>query len=672
MLDPSLSRRDLLKIGARSALLAMVGCGDRALGSDRRIVRAAIHPAIGIARVGNSANAWYLAPQVPDPPPQPVGFYRDDFGALKREAVQFRVYGYNAAGEVVRELTADDAQIEWTVHVANRKAQWYQWQIAMDIPEAAKTVLPLRNATVTDRASLAIDAGPHTVCGRDVPPVELAGAFTGVPVKLGDIATDAAGRLVFLGGHGVSASPTNAPIFKEDDDNSFINADDWYDDTCDGPVDATVRIGDRAIPVDGAWVASAPPNYAPQVKAERTLYDLLFDLYAQAGWLAAPATPSFAQDIYPVLQRLSGLQWVNAGFATAFGHNGRYDFEDAAFVARLAAAPPPGGAYDPNAELRRQVFNAYRPPNPPDGNQLPWPWLYGDAMTIPAGQSPRQNASVAQTQYDVLSQWANGHFVADHGTQPAPACIDDVPLAQQPATLDRAALEFCLADAFHPGCETTWPMRHLSMYTSPFRLRRRPAGVPERDYGPTLDQQQTLALTGPLHGQSPGDITRWMGLPWQADTAYCRAGYDTSYDPFAPTFWPARVPNHVLTASDYAIVVDPAQPPQRRIDAFGNRTDWTKPLHGTTAQQMEQMVRIFGSMGLVEVRPGVTGDPAFPAVMMVASYGPDVPPADAGSVAEPVAAKGVAAPATADAKRRAHGLPRGTNFESVDEGRRAP
>jgi hypothetical protein len=73
----------------------------------------------------------------------------------------------------------------------------------------------------------------------------------------------------------------------------------------------------------------------------------------------------------------------------------------------------------------------------------------------------------------------------------------------------------------------------------------------------------------------------------------------------------------------------------------------------------------------VEVRPGVVGEPAFPAVMMVASYGPDVPPADAGSVAEPPLAKGAVA-ATDDAKRSAHGLPRGTNFESTDEARRAP
>ena len=60
---------------------------------------------------------------------------------------------------------------------------WYQWQIAMDIPEAAETVLPLRNATVADRTSLAIDAGPRSISGRNAAAVDCSGDYTGVPVK---------------------------------------------------------------------------------------------------------------------------------------------------------------------------------------------------------------------------------------------------------------------------------------------------------------------------------------------------------------------------------------------------------------------------------------------------------------------------------------------------------
>ncbi len=642
---------------------------------DSKIVRAAIHPAIGLARVGNSATEFFLAPQVTDPSPRPPGSYRDATGALKREAAEFRIYGYNQAGEVVGELTSELAEIAWSVHVANRKASWYQWQMAMDIPEAANVQLPLRNPTVTARDSLVIDAGQQTISGPDAPAVLCQGFFTGVPVKIGELQTDEKGRLLFLAGHGVAATPTGAPIYIPSDGNSFINADGWYDDTCDGPVDATVTIEGQSIPVEPAWVVTAPPNYAPQLKAVRTMYDLLYDLYVQAGWLPAPGQPSFTAEILPILQRLSGLQWVNQGFAVQFGYGGPYDFEDESFVQKLSTLAAPG-AFDPHQELRQQIFNSFRPPAPADGNQLPWPWLYGDAMDVPAGNSPRQNASVSATQYWMLQRWVAGDFLADWGQECArpKTSLDQVEVKDQPAMLDRAALEFCLADAFHPGCELTWPMRHLTLYRKPFRVRQRAEGAPDPDYGNPVGQAAMLALNGPLHEQGPGDLSRWMGLPWHADTAWCRGGYDTKYDPFAPTFWPAHVPNHVLSATEYAIVVDKNKPPEQRVAAFANRTDWNKPLHGNTAAQMLDMVRIFGSMGLVEVQPGVPKDPTYPATMMVASYGPDVAPTDATSgapVALPTPAL-LAAGAAPAAQIAAAPRPSAAHFATPEEGLAAP
>ncbi len=37
--------------------------------AERAIVRCAIHPAIGVARVGNSPDGYFIGPEVPDPPP---------------------------------------------------------------------------------------------------------------------------------------------------------------------------------------------------------------------------------------------------------------------------------------------------------------------------------------------------------------------------------------------------------------------------------------------------------------------------------------------------------------------------------------------------------------------------------------------------------------------------
>ena len=131
-----------------------------------------------------------------------------------------------------------------------------------------------------------------------------------------------------------------------------------------------------------------------------------------------------------------------------------------------------------------------------------------------------------------MERWAAGNFVNDWNPNATlPKTLSEVPLAEQPAMLDKASLYFCLADAFHPGCEMTWPMRHASLYEKPFRVRHRPANWSEPDYGSTLSQQAVLQPGGPRYGQGPGTLSRWMALPWQGDTAFCRSGYPPAWDP---------------------------------------------------------------------------------------------------------------------------------------------
>jgi len=76
--------------------------------SDDTIVKVKIHPAIGLARVGNSEE-YLLAPETPHPENRKEqSYYCDDAGKLKRQAVRFRIYGYNENDEVVREITVDE------------------------------------------------------------------------------------------------------------------------------------------------------------------------------------------------------------------------------------------------------------------------------------------------------------------------------------------------------------------------------------------------------------------------------------------------------------------------------------------------------------------------------------------------------------------------------------
>ncbi|MFF0416110.1 LodA/GoxA family CTQ-dependent oxidase [Kitasatospora sp. NPDC004745] len=592
-------------------------------GRDTRIVRAAVHPAIGVARVGDSMmDDFVLAPEVDQPAVAPPGSYKDVTGALKRQGVRFRVYGYNAAGEPVAELTADNADLRWTVHVANSKAAWYQFQIALDIPEAGQAdASNLRNAKIPaeQRSLLTIDPGSRSVRGRNrsgAPEYRFdTGTFMDRRVYLGELRTDDSGRLIFLGGHGVSASASDAPA------DTFANNDGWYDDTSDGPVTAEVSIDGRRIPVEPGWVVTAPPNYAPELMSVRTMYDLVRGSFFEAGLLPEPPQVSFTRDVLPVLRRLSGLQWVNKGLAVQFGHGGREHLLDPARLAALADPSPV------QRELRRQVWLAVRDYDRDGVSPVPWPAVYGDAMNLPP-TSVRQHMTLSPLQYRLLQRWARGDFVNDHdpAAEP-PSSLDEVPFAQRPETLDRAALSFCLADAFHPGCELTWPMRHTTLYGSPFRIRHRdPAAPPPPFYGQALTPDVALSLDGPLHAQGPGGLTRWMAVPWQTDTASCRSGYEYSsslglgpYDPYLPTFWPARVPNHVLAEEDYDVVVDTSRPMGERLAAFGTRRTWLRWLPTPYVDAINAMVRDFGKLGVVERRPGPTDDPRFPAELLVES-----------------------------------------------------
>jgi hypothetical protein len=67
--------------------------------------------------LGNSRDEYFIGPEVTAPVKHPTGFYKDATGALKRQAGRFRVYGLNAAGKVVKKLTADNAQLTWRVHI---------------------------------------------------------------------------------------------------------------------------------------------------------------------------------------------------------------------------------------------------------------------------------------------------------------------------------------------------------------------------------------------------------------------------------------------------------------------------------------------------------------------------------------------------------------------------
>ncbi|NLU67006.1 LodA/GoxA family CTQ-dependent oxidase [Streptomyces sp. HNM0574] len=598
------------------------------------IAYAKIHPAIGIARVGNSEEFFY-GPEVPDAPAAQPGFYKDANGAIKRQAARFRVYGYNADGKVVGEITpASDLDpgfdsgphgtITWHVEVANKKAAWYQFHLALDTPDGQRLYdyqYGRRNQKYTgDRKQLEIRPGKKTIKKGDGPQ-KFLGKINNLPedVYLGELRIDDGpdNALLVLGGKGKSAAfKTGEPL------TTFANNDWWYDDTSDGPVRADVVIGGKNIPVEPAWVVVGPPNYAPDVKSIRTLYDCLYDLFAGNGWgLAPPQQISYADHIEPILRRFTEHQWVNHGFATQFGWKGAYDFTEDRLRKELSSPKPQ------HREQRRQVYESMRDYARDGVSPMPWPWLYGDGMAVPP-RSEYQNLMLSPAQFDMLAKWAEGHFVTESLTQHYEK-LSDVPLKEQPAILDRAALDYCLADAFHPGCEVTWPIRHDTMYSEPFRIKHRTEREP--DYGDRLTPGKALSARGPLGPQGPGDLTRWMAVPWQTDTASCRSGYELAakvgprYSPYLPAFWPASVPNQVLTEEDFN-KVNAAGGDDERETAFERRAVWLRFLSKEKPKGINEMIQKWHKLGIVEVRDYVVGDGKFPKKIQVESK-PDLPPA---------------------------------------------
>jgi L-Lysine epsilon oxidase N-terminal/L-lysine epsilon oxidase C-terminal domain len=467
----------------------------------RRVYR--IHPAIGVARLGNSPDEYFVGPESPgvvpplvaaDAAPDRHPTRRDAQGRIKRQGQRFRIFEHTLddAGEVTnsREITLDDADITWLVHLANRKAAARQFDGR-----------GLRNPGVSPD-TLVIDPGEKTVSGASAPLERLQGSFKDTPVVLGDLLTDSRGRLIVLGGFGSSASvPPGKPL------SHYANNESWHDDVSDGPVRATLRLkGTSAdVAVDSAWVIVAPPDYAPEIQNVITLWDVVVDMTTRLRSkpeVADESPVSFTRDIAPILRRVSMMHWVSA--VAARGHAPR-PHSRGYFLARMADlatnAPEPPDRPQP----RQSVFKRLR--NPSTGR--------GDMPLLPAKLEVdvAVTATLTSVQYAKMARWAQGDFTADWtGAEPLPIPYDDLPEAERPNALDRAPLEASVGAGRFPGIEAGAIMLKPSTYepARPFRVN------------------QNLR---------PGTLTEQMAVPWQADFRECEFQEDIGMD-----WWPGQRP----------------------------------------------------------------------------------------------------------------------------------
>ncbi|MCG6122284.1 MAG: CTQ-dependent glycine oxidase GoxA [Microvirga sp.] len=600
-----------------------------------RVARVGIYPAIGICRVGGSPQ-WFLAPEVPGLPPTPEGGFKDGEESIKKQVQRFRIYAFDDEERVIGELTADDAEIEWSVHVANTKAAWYGFNNPLDNGELAPG-LPgqMRNQYfVTDaerERMLVIDGGLTTIAGAatngegDDPRYAMGGVFYATqPVGLGHLRTDERGRLLVFPADGVSNSPVSSPI------TSFADNDGWRDDWCDGPVRARVSLPDgRTLDADHGWVACVGPNFAPEIPPVTTLYDVIEDLNVKEGWSVAPASPlSFRKHIYPTFRRLALMEWVASAANLRQGWLNVGDFSDPAYLARLADPSPA------EAEFRRSVFEKFRNPRNlgPEAfkeERLKMPYMVGDGINYDG--SPLQWFQFPELQYSCLERWAEGDFVDDLGdaTREAITSLEDIDVTLQPGALTEAALEPCSGGAFHPGVELTYYLRLRAMYakahgqsSEPFRIALGERESLIQNVGRLLTPETAFnggnGAPPPIGRQAPGDLTRWMGLPWQCDAFSCQQVNMQEDFPTA-IWWPALLPIDVLPERYYEQAMRDDLAPEQRVRFFENRVPWSRGVAGIGYHAnasywdgITNMITLWERMGFVVRREGPT-DPERPA-----------------------------------------------------------
>jgi len=313
-----------------------------------------IHPAIGVARVGNSTSEYFIGQEIPGKGPvgaadgrgTAVPKYKDGSGKIKRQAARFRIWRYvwnqkKCQYIPTTEVTADSAgikKITWSTHLANRKASFFKFNgpngenSPYGVPVGAFTAV-LRNAGVTGaaRRALEIDPGVKQIEGKTAGPVEckttaaaplpFAGAKA-MPIDyLGELQTDNKGRLLVLGGRGIAKPDPQppAPAISE-----YANNDRWFDDASDGPVTAKIEFDSGTViseeDVVGAWVVVGPPDYAPDIENLVSLYDTLSDVAIQHLKRESYLTNAIYEE-YAADKGLQRLVWLHGEFRLGRGLN---------------------------------------------------------------------------------------------------------------------------------------------------------------------------------------------------------------------------------------------------------------------------------------------------------------------------------------------------------------
>ncbi len=516
-----------------------------------------ISPSVGVARLGNSHKQFCLSPDKIGGLPYeadefgnklgPIQNFKDDESQVRRQGQVFKIMDTND-----HELTTSSptvASMEWTVHLANKKAAWYQFSelkgnLLFGPGNSYKEQgVELRNPSVKgdDRQALIIDPGPRTISGakqsinfdkssvphgyparfpseytfeengtlRPRKPVDPEGVKYGTEVTtLGNLKTDNDGRLIVLGGYGNAGG--DEPL------TSYGGSNTWHDDISDGPVYCKITFNDGTPTVTlQAWVIVGSPDFAPEIVNISNLSDTMFDVGVRAfnfvpemrhnGGFNKSYKVNYQRDILPIVKRFAAYQWVaNVQSMMAFSAN-VFDLSDPS---------------DANKENRLNYFSYFRRPNDKSNNSSNQPQSelfkkQGDnmfpMMPLNSGSNSVSNTTIVKflalndTQYFMLEQWAHGNFEnnSDYAS---------FPISKE----DQASVGNCVGLPMCPGIEVTWSLQNPKIYEKAYIIadQKGPGGYNETGLTPSRDEAEG-------GGCQPGDLTKRMACPWQADFFQC-------------------------------------------------------------------------------------------------------------------------------------------------------
>lgn len=539
-----------------------------------------IHPRIGVARLGNSSDDFYLAPETvgglpiqcdaegnqveKDGEPVFVDRFKDDLGRIKRQAARFRVFERTENGK--REVTLNDDAIDkivWTVQIANKKPIWYTFsELLGDLEFGEENSyenqhVPVNNADVTDaseRKALIIDPGPRSVekpgqvaefSRYNIPDEYRFGSFPPVDeggqeiISLGELRVDNEGRLIALGGFG--------NVTGSGDITSFTGAAGYWDDISDGYVLATIHLKNgETVDAEAGWLLIGSPKYAPELVNITTLWDTMYDT-AIRGLGADPEVfdtkkygpladkfptyqgynpligfnPDYQVDfktqILPIIERMQSYRWVaDIPYLNDFAHPG-FDLADPS---------------ENNRAHRERYFGFFRVPVLPADydewigkvangpNQLFSTEEGVPLMPLNSGDNSVTNSGPIY-KFETLS--ATQFFYMTQwaaGRFSNQETTVDTCLAEQ---LDQASVGNCVGAPFSPGIETTWISRNRQIYDGLAHLKLAHFTGSNHDLLNYYEQNGLSVTADEAEGQGcePGDLTKRMAIPWQSDFQEC-------------------------------------------------------------------------------------------------------------------------------------------------------